>query len=146
MAYGSRTRRTRLKSKKARGTKRAEALSTAVAADRSVFNAKAAPINRDADHDLLDAMESSRGAVLHGLVSEELPEVMQCMDRGEQRVFLEQKKADRGRIRREIQKLAGKRATFVREKAAASGKRPESSFDAKVIDTVRSQMGTMLAE
>jgi len=140
VAYGRAAKRRGARAKQAARRARVEAFSSAAAADRAVFAAKAAPANRAPADDLLDAMEATGGAALGQVRTEELPEEMQRMAPAQQRVFLQRKAQRRKEVQRRISELSAKRSAYIEQEKRRRGHDESMSFDSNVVDAVEAMM------
>ncbi|OGR74360.1 MAG: hypothetical protein A2089_04100 [Elusimicrobia bacterium GWD2_63_28] len=110
----------------------------AVLAERAAFQAAAAPAQTaaDASWDAVSAIES--GAMKkEDLKAEQFPEEMQKMDQAARNKFLDEKLAERKRIKDEINALQAQRKAYIaaEEKKSAGA----STLDKAMIDSIRKQ-------
>ncbi|MEE8468820.1 MAG: vWA domain-containing protein [Planctomycetota bacterium] len=91
------------------------------------------------DWDLVD-VSAREGFVLEDVAEEELPEVMRPMTPAERKLYLEQMRANRGRLQKEIGALANERKDWILKQLQERGLDESKSFDGALRKALRSQV------
>jgi len=78
------------------------------------------------------------GVKLDEIDDDQLPEEMQKMSAEERSAYLAKQQAERDKLNASIKDLSAKRASYITKKLSETKGEPEG-FDAKVIETLRSQ-------
>jgi len=99
---------------------------------------KASSAYKNADWDLIDAIEEEAVEV-EELDTESLPEEMQKMDKDERKVFVETKAKERKEVQAKIQELSKKRRQYEAAERAKTAVEGESTLDDAMIGTIREQ-------
>jgi hypothetical protein len=110
--------------------------SPSVAASRAV--AKSGGQYRNAGWDLVDAREQ-KDFDLSKVKKEELPAEIQTMSVEQQRMFLDEKAAERAKIQKEINELNVKRQNYISDEMKKSGQSTDKAFDAAMLAAIRTQ-------
>ena len=113
---------------------KAEALSLAVMAERSVSKASANYVN--VDWDLVDAM-SKDSTVVEKIDKEQLPEKMQNMSIDEQKMLIRQNMEKRKQIQEKINKLNEERRKYIEEQGKKNAN--DKLLNSAIIKSVRKQ-------
>lgn len=136
MTYGAAEEQVARKAKLMRSATLAAAAAPEAAAARSSFRAR----DEGAALGGLDFIADTRsGAVdMDGLAEDELPMELKGKNKAEQRALVQQKQAERKKIQKQIQELSQERSKYLNKAASAPGS-SKDSFDAEVLDAVRSK-------
>ena len=132
VAYGRRGRVA--KKNQVKQDKNAARTHAGVAASRAA--AKASPVYRADDWDLVDARKAGKLAKVE---KEAMPAELQAMSAGELDSHLGGLASRRDEIKKEIRKLSSKRGAYVKAENKRKGKTNDLAFDAAVKRAVRSQ-------
>lgn len=116
----------------------AKSAGSAVLAERAAFQANAAPaqVAAEAEWDAVSALESGT-MKKEDLKADQLPEEVRNLDKAARDKYLDEKLAERKRIKEEISRLQTQRKAYIaaEEKKAAGA----SSLDRAMIDSIRKQ-------
>jgi hypothetical protein len=96
--------------------------------------AKASPMYRNADWDLIDAKKEGKA-----VAKEELPAEMKNMNDKEQEAFIAKKAADRAELQKQIAKLSAERDQFVQAEMKKKAKDGAKTMDDALIESARGQ-------
>lgn len=115
--------------------KNAQGMSAGSGSTRAM--AKASPMYRNDDWDLVDAKKS--GKSVGGLSKEELPAEMQAMDAPAREKYVEEKSKERSEIQQKISKLATEREQFVQGEMKKRATDGSKTMDDALIESARKQ-------
>lgn len=100
--------------------------------------AKSSSYYKSASWDLVDAVAEGH-VQLDDIEKKDLPETMQTMTQEEREIFLEEKQAQRRKIKEDIGKLNAERNDYVADVLKVRAVRGENTLDAAMIESVRDQ-------
>jgi hypothetical protein len=136
--YGSKEEKAIMQRKVEATEKLNKYASVASRARRGTFNASAAgKKNLLGENELVDAVASGR-VDLEDIDRDALPAALKPLEPEEQRVVIAQVAGERNNLKRQIQELAQKRSSYLRDKVEAEGG-ADDSLDHKLYDAVREQ-------
>jgi Mg-chelatase subunit ChlD len=107
----------------------------AALAERAAYKCSS---GRMGSYDLIDALEAEE-VELEKIERKQLPDELRNMNTAEMRLFLQERKATRDRIRQQISELNVKRDGYIKARMAEGG--DEDSFDVQVLSMIRAQAG-----
>jgi len=118
--------------------RRAAAAPPEAAADRLSYLKKAGRGVLAGTSDLVEAVAS--GLVLDSVAEQQLPKALQALPPGKRSGYLEEKRAQRARLKKRIDTLTGKRDDFVAKENRRRLRAGEAGgFDTEVFETIKSQ-------
>jgi Mg-chelatase subunit ChlD len=136
--YGSVEEKVKQRSKVAASDKLTASSSVASRARRATFNvSKSGESNFLGDGELVDDVASGR-VDISAIHESELPEPMQAMAPAERQAVIAEKAEQRGVLQAQIQAMAKKRSSYIKEKVEAEGG-AKDSLDEKIYSAVREQ-------
>ena len=112
---------------------------TSSLAQRTSFNAKGAgKKNFLGEQELVDGV--AKGSIrLEEIRENELPEEMQKMDMTKRKAYIEEKKAERKRLTKEIRELSDKRQKHILEQVKKEKDEGRNSLDMKIYECIKKQ-------
>lgn len=96
--------------------------------------AKASPMYRNGDWDIVDAKKEGKAIAV-----EEMPAELKNLDEKERDVFIAKKAAERAELQKQIGKLAAERESFVQAEMKKRAKDSTKSMDDALIESARGQ-------
>jgi hypothetical protein len=136
--YGSEEEKVKQRSKVAASDKLTAASSIASRARRATFNvSKSGESNFLGEGELVDDVASGR-VDISAIEETQLPAPLQAMAPAERKAVIEEKAEQRQALQAQIQAMAQKRSSYLKEKVAAEGG-AKDSLDEKIYSAVREQ-------
>lgn len=136
--YGSEEEKVKQRSKVAASDKLTAASSIASRARRATFNvSKSGESNFLGEGELVDDVASGR-VDISAIEERQLPAPLQAMAPAERKAVIEEKAGQRQALQAQIQAMAQKRSSYLKEKVAAEGG-AKDSLDEKIYSAVREQ-------
>lgn len=107
-------------------------------AERAVSKSKK-NVYKNAEWDVVDAIEEKGAEALDDMDEEELPEEMQKMDKEERKEYVSKKSKERDAIQKEIQELSNQRNKYIADERKKMSSGSKNTLDEVMLKAVREQ-------